>query len=48
MRVEQLVLASPGITGVVDDETARWLMGLDESMYDKLAAVGAGCGAGQR
>lgn len=40
VRVEQLVLASTGITGVVDDETARWLTGLDEGMYDKLAAVG--------
>jgi len=40
VRVEQLVLASTGITGVVDDDTAKWLTGLDEGMYDKLAAVG--------
>jgi len=39
-KIEQLVLASTGITGVVDDETAKWLTGLDEIMYDKLAAVG--------
>jgi hypothetical protein len=39
-KIEQLVLASTGITGVVDDETAKWLMGLNEAMYDKLAAVG--------
>jgi integrase len=40
VRVEQLVMASTGITGVVDDETVKWLTGLDEVMYDKLAAVG--------
>ncbi len=40
VRVEQLVMASTGITGVIDDETAKWLTGLDEIMYDKLAAVG--------
>ena len=40
VRVEQLVMASAGITGVVDDETAKWLTGLDEVMYGKLAAVG--------
>jgi hypothetical protein len=40
VKVEQLVMASTGITGVVDDETAKWLTGLDEIMYDKLVAVG--------
>ena len=40
VRIEQLVLASSGITGVVDDETANWLSGLGERMYDRLAAVG--------
>ena len=40
VKVEQLVLAATGITGVVDDETSKWLTGLDEAMYDKLAAVG--------
>jgi len=40
VRVEQLALAATGITGVIDDETAKWLTGLDELMYDKLAAVG--------
>jgi integrase len=39
-KIEQLVLAATGITGVIDDETAKWLTGLDEAMYDKLAAVG--------
>jgi len=40
VRVEQLVMASAGITGVLDDKTAKWLTGLDEVMYGKLAAVG--------
>lgn len=40
VRVEQLVMASAGVTGVLDDETTKWLTGLDEVMYDKLAAVG--------
>jgi hypothetical protein len=39
-KIEQLVLAATGITGVVDDETGKWLTGLDEVMYDRLAAVG--------
>lgn len=39
-RVEQLVLASSGATGIVDDDTIRWLAGLDDTMYAKLAAVG--------
>ncbi|MHC4618383.1 MAG: tyrosine-type recombinase/integrase [Planctomycetota bacterium] len=39
-KIEQLVLASTGITGVVDDETAKWMTGLDEVIYGKLAAVG--------
>ncbi|MHC4581371.1 MAG: tyrosine-type recombinase/integrase, partial [Planctomycetota bacterium] len=33
-------MASTGISGVLDDETTKWLTGLDEVMYDKLAAVG--------
>ncbi len=38
VRVEQLVAAS--ITGhPTDDETARWLVGLDSVLYDRLAAV---------
>jgi hypothetical protein len=40
VKVEQLVMASTGITGVIDDETAKWLTGLGEIMYDKLAALG--------
>ena len=39
-KIEQLALAATGITGVIDDETASWLTGLDNTMYDKLAAVG--------
>jgi hypothetical protein len=39
-KVEQLVLTATGVTGVIDDETVKWLTGLDEVMYDKLAAVG--------
>ena len=40
VKFEQLVLAATGVTGVIDDETANWLTGLDDSMYDKLAGVG--------
>lgn len=40
VKVEQLALAATGITGVIDDETAKWLAGLDEVMYDKLVGVG--------
>jgi len=40
VRLEQLILASTGATGVVDDETIKWLGGLDDGMYGKLAAVG--------
>ena len=40
VRIEQLILASTGVTNVVDDETAKWLTALDEVMYDRLAAVG--------
>ena len=40
VKVEQLALTATGVTGIVDDETAKWLAGLDESMYDKLAAGG--------
>ena len=40
VKVEQLALASTGATGVVDEDTVRWLAGLDEVVYDKLAAVG--------
>ena len=39
LRVELLVAAK--LTGhAIDDETARWLAGLDKTMTDKLAAVG--------
>jgi len=40
VKLEQLILAATGVTNVVDDETANWLTGLDDSMYDKLAGVG--------
>ncbi len=40
VRVEQLALAATGATGVVDEETIKWLAGLDDVMYEKLAAVG--------
>lgn len=39
-RVEQLALASTGVTGVVDADTVQWLAGLDDTMYGKLAQVG--------
>lgn len=39
VKVERLVFAS--ITGhAADDETARWVAGIDVVMHDKLAAVG--------
>ena len=38
VKVEQLVTSN--VTGSVDDETARWVAGLDEVAYEKLAAVG--------
>ena len=37
VKVEQLVSAR--ITGSMDDETARWLVGIDDSIHAKLAAV---------
>jgi integrase len=40
VKIEQLALTATGVTGVVDDATATWLTGLDEIIYDKLAAVG--------
>jgi len=40
VKVEQLALAATGATGVVDDEVIKWLGGLDDVMYGKLAAVG--------
>ena len=40
VKIEQLALVATGITGVVDNETANWLSGLDDSIYDKLAGVG--------
>ena len=40
VKIEQLVLAATGVTGVIDDETANWLTGLDDSIYDKPAGVG--------
>lgn len=38
VKVEQLVSAK--ITGATDDETARWVAGLDDVAHEKLAAVG--------
>ena len=38
LRIEQLV--SAGITGIMDDETARWTSGLDDVMHRRLSAVG--------
>ncbi len=38
MRVESLVSAA--ITGSMDDETSRWLAGLDDRTHGRLAAVG--------
>ena len=38
VKVEQLVSAK--ITGVMDDETARWIAGLDGVMHGRLAAAG--------
>ena len=40
VKVEQLVMASAGIAGVVDNETVKWLTGLDEVIHNKLAGVG--------
>jgi integrase len=40
IKIEQLQLSASGLTGVVDDETARWLTGLDDGIYNKLADVG--------
>jgi integrase len=38
VKVGQLETAS--ITGVMDGETARWIAGLDDTMYARIAAVG--------
>src|SRR5262245_2450497 len=38
VKVESLVAAS--ITGNIDDETARWLVALDDRMYARIVAVG--------
>jgi integrase len=38
VRVE--VLVSGAITGSVDDETSRWLSGLDDRMHQRVAAAG--------
>lgn len=38
VKVEALVTAS--ITGHIDDETARWVAGLDKAMSDKLSRLG--------
>lgn len=38
-KVEDLVGASKG-AGVIQDETARWLVSLDDTMHNRLAAVG--------
>jgi len=39
-KVQQLALAATGATGVVEDETIKWLAGLEDVMYGKLVAVG--------
>ncbi len=38
LKVESLITGA--ITGSIDDETARWLAGLEEFMYGRLVAVG--------
>ncbi len=38
VKVESLITG--GITGNMDDETARWVAGLDDAMHARLAAVG--------
>ncbi len=38
VRIERLISAS--ITGSVDDETSRWVAGLDDTIHARLAAVG--------
>lgn len=38
LKVESLITA--GITGSMDDETARWLASLDDKMHGRVAAVG--------
>jgi len=40
VKIEQLVLAATGLTGVVDNATAEWLSGLDDGAYEKLSAAG--------
>ena len=39
-KVKLEALATGAITGSIDDETARWLAALDETMHARLAAVG--------
>lgn len=38
VKLESLIAA--GITGSMDDETARWVAGLDDKMHARIAAVG--------
>ena len=38
VKVDQLL--SSKITGILDDETARWIAGLTDRVCDKLASVG--------
>jgi len=40
VKIEQLALSATGITGVIDDQTAAWLSGLDDGAYEKLSSVG--------
>ncbi|MCL2646275.1 MAG: site-specific integrase [Phycisphaerales bacterium] len=40
VRVEQLVLIATGATPVMDDEVARWVVGLGDKIHGRLAKVG--------
>ncbi len=40
VRVEHLVMVATGATSVLDPETGRWLMSLDDRIHGRLAAAG--------
>ena len=40
IRVKVESLISSNITGVMNDETSRWVRGLDDAIHDRLARVG--------